>query len=289
VAPVVPASGAQFFESFDTPGSVGRFQVETFFGGGAGSDTTDGDWLGDHDMSCGAPTTTRTVHGNQPSEMVWYCAPGGDPTKGHIMTAASTEGYGQVDFSPNQSFSNVRRICWDQNLTDMGGRKWTQVIVLPESVYQHNGGHLHYARQDLMPDPAHGALSTGGGGLIMFVNGRIGFHNTSGPDGPTTGASAIAVAAPIWHDFDSVNGTTTADKAARYRQCVSETPAGVQVERDTAGGHHSGLVVGVHLPQGQVRVIFQDDTYDNFKGDLGDRSHGSDPRVTWHWDNIEID
>lgn len=218
--------------------------------------------------------------------MRWFCAPGGDPTKGHIMLAATSVGYGQVDFSPRQSFSNVKKICWDQNLTDMGGRKWTQVVVIPESTYQQFGGVLRYARQDLMLDPAHGALSTGPGGLIVFVNGRMGFHRASAPAGPVD--HQLDVPNSIWNDFDSANGTTSSDKATRYKQCISRNPNGsTHIERDTPVGHRSGDVA-FGIPQGNVRVIFQDDFYDPFKGDLGDRSHGTDPRMTWHFDNIEI-
>jgi hypothetical protein len=288
-----PPSGSQFSEDFLTSASLSRFQFQTAYGTQAGhvpATSVSGDWEGDHDMSCGAPTTFRTVNGSVPSESVWFCAPGNDPTKGHVMLAGFSGGYGQVDMAPNQSFNNVKRICWDQNLTDVGGRKWTQVVVVPEAGYQANGRSLAYARNDLMPDPAHGFLSVGSGGLIAFVNGRIGFMTTTGSAGPTTNpdGSPSSTAPPIWFDFDSANGTTSSDKATRYKQCLTETPAGLHIERDTATGHRSGTIAGLHIPQGQVRVIWQDDFYDPPKGDLGDRSHGADPRTTWHIDSIEI-
>ena len=42
---------------------------------------------GDHDMSCGAPTTSRDVHENIYSETVWYC---GNLANPHFMTGMNT-------------------------------------------------------------------------------------------------------------------------------------------------------------------------------------------------------
>jgi hypothetical protein len=305
-APAAPPGG--FSEDFSQPSSVDRFQFAIGFSGtDAGPASTlpaDSNWMGDHDMSCGAPTTQRLVHGDTPAEMVWYCAPGGSSAAGHVMTSAAAVGYAQVDFSPKQTFANVQQVCWSQNQTDMGGRKWTQVVVLPEADYQRNGGKLTYARNDLEPDPARGFLSIGAGGLYIIDVGRLTFFQTSGPSGPTSGPNAVPKGAEIWHDTDSVVGTLSADKATRYRQCISDTPSGLHVERDVPTGHRAFDVPGVHLPQGEVRVIFQDDTYDNYKGDLGNRTGqpapaatggsesdvgDTDPRVTVHWDDIRVD
>ena len=93
------------------------------------------EWSGDHNHVCEAPTTARTVHVANRSEMLWHCAPGGDPAKGHLMTSMNTTGYGILSFSPNRTFTNVGRVCWDINATDLGGGKWTNVILVPEAEY----------------------------------------------------------------------------------------------------------------------------------------------------------
>src|SRR4029453_6473210 len=97
---------------------------------------------------CGSPDSLRQVDlvgevGPGPvanvGDVVWWCAPGGDAAKGHVMTSVSGVAYAHIDFSPRQVFSDVSRVCWDMNRTEMGGRKWAQVTVVPESVFQANG------------------------------------------------------------------------------------------------------------------------------------------------------
>ena len=51
------------------------------------------------------------------------------------MTGQNTTGYGIVAFSPNQDFNDVKKVCWDINSTDLGGGKWTNVIIIPASEY----------------------------------------------------------------------------------------------------------------------------------------------------------
>src|SRR4051794_2162856 len=43
-------------------------------------------WHGDHNMACEAPTTSRDVHVENHDEYFWWCAPGNDARKGHLMT-----------------------------------------------------------------------------------------------------------------------------------------------------------------------------------------------------------
>ena len=91
---VVPVGGvdAAFVEMFESAESLDRFQWQLHHG--ASFFQTDFSWLGDHDESCGPPTTTRDIevvpgvvlfpdgmdgienYGN----FVYWCAPGGDIT-----------------------------------------------------------------------------------------------------------------------------------------------------------------------------------------------------------------
>ena len=73
--------------------------------------------------------------------LLWWCAPGGDPAKGHLMTGMNTAGYNIVWFSPKVEFTDVRRVCWDQNLTELGGGKWTQVVIATDDQVDVWGGY----------------------------------------------------------------------------------------------------------------------------------------------------
>ena len=98
------------------------------------------DWHADHGMSCENPNTSnRTIHltsQQQAGEAAYYyCMPDGNQDKGHVMTTVNTEGYVTVWFSPKQTFRNVSKVCWDQNITDLGGGKWTVVNFLTPAEY----------------------------------------------------------------------------------------------------------------------------------------------------------
>jgi hypothetical protein len=62
-------------------------------------------------------------------------SPDEDPAKLHLMTSVNTEGYVRVWFSPKQTFHNVSKVCWDQNISDLGGGKWTIVSFLTAAEY----------------------------------------------------------------------------------------------------------------------------------------------------------
>ena len=117
------------------------------------------------------PLTSRTVHwpnppgddlvtrGTDPGEAAYWCAPGGAGT-GHLMTAFNTHGYSHLDFTPKQTFTDVRTVCWDQNVTHLGNRKWTQVTIVPKAMHDAVAPRLDYTNPDLRIDgPAFWGLS----------------------------------------------------------------------------------------------------------------------------------
>lgn len=235
-------------------------------------------------MNCGNPDSTQRdvhQHGNTGvtdvagmGELVWYC-------NDHMMTSMQTTGYAHVDFTPNQSFTNISRICWDQSLNDVGGRKWIQVSVIPEALYQANGGRMEYVLHELQNDVAFRGLQLTGDAL-MFASFRGSSRVLVGQDEPHT-------------DF---SGFELSSKAPRPRTCLVETPQGglavefygrsYTADACSMGGcdrRTSGLG-DVQFPDGQARVIFQDVTYDGPKD-----ASGFDPLsdATWHWDNILIE
>jgi hypothetical protein len=258
--------GVQFADSFGSAGSLGNYQFEVSHGTGA-TPTDITTWHGDHNLACEAPTTLRDVHvapeGVNPGELVWWCAPGGDPATGHMMTSLFTTGYGHVDFTPARSFSNVRRVCWDQNYTEMGGRKWTQMVVVSDATFAANGGHLDYVLPELQNDVAVGGLRLEGD-TFMFRNLR--------------GSTTTFVGQGVYEA--NFSGFTTTDKATRYRTCITDNENGtVRIES----------VVGTRVqrgsfPNGVSHVIFQDVTYDAPKDPLS-----TDSLATWHWDNVLVE
>ena len=219
--------------------------------------------------------------------MLWQCSPGGDPAKGHLMSAMNTTGYGILSFSPNQTFNNVGQVCWDINATDLGGGKWTNVILVPAAEYTRHPNKV-------AKHPAEGPY--------RMDYTTFGFNADNGPAVTSTSRPATCSAATSRSGLKNFRETltlfhgdhalwsnagrlpVTADKAARFKHCMIDTPAGVQITRDRVGGGTDTYTVpGVHMPDGDVRVIFQDDNYDPPK-----RDGYSPANNTWHWDNIQI-
>jgi hypothetical protein len=237
-------------------------------------------WPGDHDASCNGPTTTRQINVADKESVFWWCAPGGDAAKGHVMTGVNTEGYNIAWFSPKQWFDNVTRVCWDQNLTDLGGGKWTQVVLVSEADAARYVGDLGFTGPGFQTD---GGPTTG-------------VHPTSGSGGSKTFQGSFE----IWRggtvtgqqDWWTLNGSGFgtsgyADKAARYRHCMVDNEDGsVTISQARPDGRTYTQTVRGDLPDGRVRVVFQDDNYNPDKHD--GTSGPNDARYTWHWDNIQI-
>ena len=56
-------------------------------------------------------------------KLFWHCAPAGADS-GHVMTAmGDIDGYTILSFARMSSSRDFSRVCWDVNLTDLGGRK----------------------------------------------------------------------------------------------------------------------------------------------------------------------
>ena len=292
--------GEQFFATFDTPEDFfGRFQTQVFTGGTTERGTHT-DWLGEHDADCQGPTTYRPIHHESHADdgnLFWWCAPKG-PETGHVMTSFLTEGYGQVDFSPNQVFNDVREVCWDQSMVGLP-RKWTQVIVIPESLYQQNRGGLQYGNPELQPVPAGDTLAVGplpieaSTGRPMWP-GRDAFNNVWAPQWNgflltfTVGSVSQYSKQGNHADF---GGAETADPAPRFRQCFEDLENGtVRHTNALPDGRTKVVTLPGSLPSGPARVIFQDDTYDAMKADNPDPTglNGGTVESTWHWDNISI-
>ena len=92
-------------------------------------------WNGDHATNCESPDLFRTLNaGGDRSQHFYRCAPFGDASAAHVMTSmGDVDGYSTLSMAPLRSFPTIRKVCWDQNVTDAGGRAWTEVLVVPAS------------------------------------------------------------------------------------------------------------------------------------------------------------
>ena len=133
-----PPSDALFEETFAGNTGMDRFRrgvyqrnvdVHDYYGRSGGS------WKGDHPLGCsipGDPYTTRTLRWDPDESMAQRVATAFYNCNDHMMTSmGDVDGYSLVWFSPNQTFTNVRRVCWDVNLTNLGNRQWWEVAIVP--------------------------------------------------------------------------------------------------------------------------------------------------------------
>ena len=229
-----------------------------------------------------APPSQRTVNVSDHDNLFWWCAPGGAPT-GHVMTGLNTSGYSLVNFSPKQSFTNVRQVCWDMSLADLGGGKWANVVLVPEATYlshpntnpsRVDDGEGPYRLDYVTPDFTDPERSW----RLQHPRSRLGRR---------CGGRRQAVP---WDDTDlpgrhrnwrttATSWTAGADESTRYKHCFRDNRNGtLTYTQQRATGLHTVTTNG-SFPTGPVRVLFQDDTYDADK-------HGGTGRYTWHWDNI---
>lgn len=285
-----PPVGAQFFEDFVTSAGADRFDWQLHASSDSGtpcgpSTSCSPIWATDHaehDMACGAPTTRRTIPAGVPNDFtvldpdvtpnIYYCAPGGDVAKGHMMTAVDTDGVVIVSFSPKQTFRDVRKVCFDVNTnTDIGAGKWVNAWIVPVSSIAANGGRFDFAdAPDLDPQ--------------QQAPGPNDFHFKYF-DGSLVGPNGFD-----WWAWDR----RASESATRFTQCVEQTAPGqltytrdLPVDANRDGVMEPGVgetltqIGSGNLPDGDVRVIFQDGNYNPSK-------HGGAGAITWHWDNISV-
>jgi hypothetical protein len=214
------------------------------------------------------------------------------------MTGHDTVGYNIAWFSPQPTFTDVGKVCWDINETAMSRRKWTQVVFVP-----HADAIRYPAGATNNELPSNTSRGTGGFDL-GFVNPD--FRSANGPtDGivshsGTFGFRDLDGSASTFLDGtnlsqfvgpDGAGREQTSDKAARYTHCLENAANNtVTYTKDTPVGTFVRTLQG-QIPQGDIRVVFEDDEYDGMKDSpAGGQPDGRyDPNVlTWHWDNIQV-
>jgi len=253
-----------FYDRFDRGWSGGWNNVFQY-----GADIND--WPADHDMSCGNPNMTqRTIHhtsiDNLKDAAFYHCLPNNNPAAGHLMSTVNTHGYVVAWFTPKQVFRNVNKVCWDQNLNNNGEGKWISVYFLTPSEYV-GQTDLGFSTPSF-PTVPRGPLRFG----VQAFRGTMIFHD----DGVNRG---------------DLRGDMVNDKAPRFQHCVTDNENGtVTMSMAQQGGNVITRTLTGRIPDGDVRVVFGDDSYDPDKH--FDNAHAYETNTigvyTWHWDNVQI-
>lgn len=276
-----PASTDAYTRDFETQDQFDDFEFQ--LSDGRSWNDYGKSFSGDHAFGanglCGSPDSQRPLrappgntgtpmrfedHEVRNSGIAYWCLNG----TGHIMTALDTTGYAHLDFTPRQVFADVTRVCWDQNITDMGG-KWTEMAVVPQSTYDANGRRMDYTNptRNQPGQPGGWGLQITDGVFKYWTDGR---SHTSNDQSLNTG---------------TVRGEVTESRMFRASHCVEQTAPGivtVSIERQD-GTVYAETLPGT-MPTGEVRVIFSDVSYNPSK-----RPGYRPDQLTWHWDSISID
>ncbi len=223
-----------------------------------------GHWTADHDMNCGTPATQRPLSSSASDfnidEIFFLC-------KDHIMSSmGDVDGYSIAWFSPKNSFSRAthKTVSWDVNVTDLFGRQWWEVAIVPK------GGHVvatieWNSRGDLLPyDNASVIIGNGpfGGGVNMITKGENHYEDWRPIcDGDfaldPVGCKDKMIRRPF-SVIDNGNGTLTVNYAGLYTQTI---PGKFPEEFD---------------------IYFTDHNYTPDKD-------GKPVGHTWHWDSIRVE
>jgi hypothetical protein len=192
-----------------------------------------------------------------------------DTRQSHDVMVGDTSGYSIGWFSPNQTFSSVREVDFDVNLTDLKDRQWWKVGVVSEARYNStcNGSCCGPAPGFLVSGVGSDDLPTSlatsdlfaatwsGGASAGYPGGmKIGNTNTNATSNPTPNDKMTRHPVRL---VDNRNGT------------ITFTVAGVSA---TANGS---------FPACPCRVVFYDHNYTPDKD-------GTPVGHTWHWDNIIV-
>ena len=182
---------------------------------------------------------------------MYYCAPGNDPAKGHVMTVVETEGVWSVVLPEAGVHRRPQGVLRHQHQRQDRCRKWINAWIVPTSSLAANGGRFDFAdAPDLDPE--------------QQVPGPDDFHfkyfsgSLIGPNGFDWWE---------WHRQAS-------ESATRFTQCVEQTAPGqltytrdFPVDTNGDGIMDPGVAetdtrTGPGEPARRpVRVIFQDGSY----------------------------
>lgn len=299
-----PPSGVQWVETFDTAASLDRI-ITGVYHRNIGAQTEGqppsvwgdnnaghgGTWPGDHDLTCGPPSTSRTLSSTKTSggpstgwkpvvdfnldEIVYWCPNAG----GHFMSSmGDVDGYSVLWMSPAAVLSAPTEVCVDVNLTDLGTRQWLKLGVVQASLWDQtvpswlgSGEVPAWLASDVDASALAGDLQNASELWVSYSGGLSGGH----PGGIKIG------------DGGGTSGAFTAgeDKMTRYEWCVIDDQAGITVTISDPTGIEltRASQPGGDFPAGDVRVVLADHNYTPLKSESG-----TPIGFTWHWDNLIV-
>ncbi|MEP2372407.1 MAG: hypothetical protein ABJK40_11125, partial [Ilumatobacter sp.] len=248
-------TGPGWIETFDTAAALDRIDVQVHHRSDHDPDVNypaqpnqrlgTNTWTGDHGLDCGPPTQGRTLSAQDRASNTYMC-------REHFMTSmGDVDGYSTIAFSPKQVFPSVHEVCWDQNVTNMGGRQWTEVVITPNNAIRVQDGKQYIAH-------------TG--------PGTTGVDNTGSLHAPQT--FGIKLAGPfdglsIWQNggradndpYYAYADTEGMESVAIRRQhCITDLGNGtIEVRIDQGTSTYVRQVPGT-FPR-NARVIFEDHNY----------------------------
>ena len=280
-----PPAGGEFVATFDGNTGLEAFDMGVFHrnrdvqGGGSTPDS----WTGDHDLSCGPPSTQRTLnyHPDQTMQQridnaIYLC-------RDHMMTSmGDVDGYSIVWLTPNQSFTGgeVTSVSWDVNVTDLKARQWWEVALIPD-------GDPHLATIPLVAGAAN--IDPYSPGSIAIGNGPFGGDKPSIYANQTQHYSSGRkwCHSDVWSRAgDGTGGVFDAcdDKTERVTFTLTDNLDGTLTI--VWGDDEQGTVERYEqtfpgaFPD-TFHVYFKDHNYTPDKG-------GAPIGYTWHWDNIIV-
>jgi hypothetical protein len=221
-----------------------------------------GTWQGDHGMNCSPPSYTseglRTLQWDPDDSMAQRVATSFFGCTDHMMTSmGDVDFYSVTYFLPDRTFTDVSRVCFDVNLTNMGNRTWFKVGIVPTG------------EPELFSDvqPASNLPEYGPNTVTMEWNSPGATQQTI-IDGHVIGERYTA-------------GT---DKATRYNHCMTDNGNGtITATQDRGTGRLTATVNG-SFPNGPATVVFQQHSYTPNKSEYAFQR----PAYTFHWDNIIV-
>lgn len=261
----VGSPSGQFVETFDGDVGLDRFEMGIYHRDGVlVSNTT---WNGDHDLDCGSPDTQRLIHREEEFESFYLC-------KDHLMTSiGDTSGYSTGWFSPSQSFVDASEVSWDVNVTDLGGRQWWEVSIVPSTFRSGVDECPQCSVIDwLSPDPS--GLPEYPPDSVVVGDGPFGGDFSVHANGETFNpADWQNVCGDEW----ALGGDACSSKATRLPFTIRDNGDGTLT---LAAFGEQYMFPGAFPPDG-FNVVFKDHNYTPDKDEIP-VGH------TWHWDNIVV-
>ncbi len=267
-----------FFEDFEDPSSLAALDAAVYHRDDHLVASLA--WEGDHpiagpDDQCGPAEEKRFITRGLREEgfnddWIYRCASDGDLIDAHLMTSiGDTSGYSIGAFSPAQIFENVTEVSWDVNITYLGARQFTEVLIIPVENFDLEGLPCI---MEWLPCETPTMADVGAVGA-SFMNHELHISDsgdrerhwaTWGTEDLNYDDEALTSVGILRKHFIRDNGDGT-------------VVFGIQQPDDSFFEFtHTGS-----FPEGPVRVAFTDHNHTPDK---------DEPPIghTWHWDNLTV-